>query len=208
NVAGCGSGCRGKLGLGIIDANKALAQPIVKQEISEGELVRNRQTSQVFYVQYGRKRLVGSFVQSQRFSTISPRDVDHSVLQNMLSGISLEPLDGTLLKFQDSPAVYLVQKAALRPISFEIFKIRRYNFSSIKVVSSQEGKDWVRSGFLPPPDGTVLRVRGNRTVFWVLENLVHPVSKRYFYQYGLHELPQTFVTPQTLRSLQFGKVLQ
>ena len=191
NLAQCaGNSCRGLLGSGRINVVKSLAGAI-SQTFSEGDLVKTTDAGGIIYqIIGGQKRLISSFVFNQRFS---PSTIIKTGLLTQLSsypeGPYVTPQDGTLVKFDNSATVYYIQNGQKLPITASVFKQRNFNIAAINTLSFAELDSWPTTNFLAPQEGTLLRTIKNKTVYWVVGSVLHPINYNFFVDRGLNLFP-------------------
>ncbi len=206
NLSQCGGhSCKGLLGSGRINAFKALESEISIQNILEGDLVRLENTGLVYYINGGQKRLVSSFVFNQRFSEISTRTVAAGELNQYPEGAYAPPLEGTLVKLNNDPTVYIISHGKKLPVTYQVFVQRNFDFSNVNVVSFSELNSWVQGNFLPPAEGTLLRTTANKTVYWVVGETLHPINYNFYLKRGLNIFPVLYVPEKDLENFSKGE---
>jgi hypothetical protein len=78
----------------------------------------------LYYFKEGSKHLVTSFVKAQR--KITPDYVfSQEEVSGWADGIPVAPKDGTIIKGDSDPTIYLVSKSQLRPLTEKAFKNRK-----------------------------------------------------------------------------------
>jgi hypothetical protein len=174
-----GSSCNGFLGKGRINAFAALSpQPLV-----EGALIRRFVNQKVYYVSGGEKHEVTPFVFRQRgFSEANVLFEERGVLSELQTGEPLPPTDGALVKSPDDPTVYYVHRGVKRPLSALVFKSRNFNFSQIMVIPSQDLGTIKTGEWYWPPDGVLVLVKGDPTVYVMENGVKRPVTYFVFTQ--------------------------
>ena len=190
NLSQCGGGsCRSLLGAGRIDVVNSL-QTAISQTFSEGDLIKVTDLNGAVYeILGGQKRLVSPFVFNQRFSGSQVKVAVSSQLSGFPEGAYVTPIDGTLVKFDKSPTVYIIQNGQKLPVTYQVFLQRRFSFGNANTLSNEELDSWVTGSFLPPVDGTLVKATGNPTVYWVIGQMLHPVNYAFFVSRGLNILP-------------------
>ncbi|MDE2311520.1 MAG: hypothetical protein KGJ93_00315 [Patescibacteria group bacterium] len=91
------------------------------------------------------------------------------------SGSVLPPNDGTIIRGQQNPAVYLVQNGQLQLFSSFTFAQHKIKAKQVTLVSDTEMSTYPKSGFVPPLDGTLIKTGSNPTVYLVQNGLKQPV---------------------------------
>jgi hypothetical protein len=108
----------------------------------DGVLVLIKGIPTVYVMDNGVKRPVTYFVFTQRklsfanVVSLTPDEFGH--LPQAPDKYWLAPLDGTLVKSDLSPVVYLIQEGAMHAISFEAFMSRKFKFSDVKTLPQAE----------------------------------------------------------------------
>jgi hypothetical protein len=204
NLSQCdGSSCQGQLGAGRIDVPKSLVRPI-SQTYSEGDLVKVQETGVIYQILGGQKRLVSSFVQNQKFQNSPLKVLPFSVISNLPDGPYVTPVDGTLVKFDASPTVYIVQNGQKLPVTYQVFLQRNLSFANVNTLSFAELDSWVTGNFLSPVEGTLLKTAKSKTVYWVVGQVLHAVDNAYFVKHGLSIFPITTVQDSDINGFAKG----
>lgn len=174
-----GTSCNGFLGSGRVNAQAALTpQPII-----ENSLVREASSGNIYLVSNSVKRLVTGFVFNQRgFIASSIINEVNGQLQNFAAGTPLPPLEGTLLKRADDPTVYVVNQELIRPLTYLVFVSRGFSFADVKTISAEELSLLIPGDWYWPPDGTLVLVEGDPTVFVMDQQVRRPVTFFVFQQ--------------------------
>ena len=189
NLSQCGGGsCAGLLGAGRIDVSKSL-QTQIAQSFSEGDLVKATDVGVYYEIVGGQKRLVSPFVFNQRFASTPVKNALLSQLASYPEGAYLTPTDGTLVKFDSSKAVYIIESGQKLPITYQVFQQRHLNFSDVNTLSFAELNSWPTGNFLSPVEGTLVRARINQTVYWVVSQVLHPINYGFYIGRGLNIFP-------------------
>jgi subtilisin family serine protease len=156
------SSCNGFLGKGRLNALTAVAP----QPIGEGSLVREAVSGKVFQISAGLKRFVSNFVFNQRgYSLASVKNEVNNQLASYVLGPSLPPLEGTLIKSQSDATVYVINQELRRPLTYLVFVSRGYSFANVNVLSDAEVLEFPIGEWYWPPDGTMVLIEGNPTVY-------------------------------------------
>jgi hypothetical protein len=165
--------CNGFLGTGRINALKALT-PV---PISEGSLVRETGTKKIYLVTGGVKRLVTDFVFAQRgFNLADVRLDSNNDLASFITGLVLPPLEGTLIKAEDDPTVYIIHNEVKRALTFLVFSSRDFSFADVKSIPSSEVQQYPTGDWYWPPDGTMVLVSGDPTVYVMDQEVRRPIT--------------------------------
>ena len=145
-------------------------QTAISQTFNEGDLIKvSDLNGAVYEILGGQKRLVSPFVFNQRFSGSRLKSRFHPSCRVFPEGAYVTPIDGTLVKFDKNPTVYIIQNGQKLPITYQVFLQRGFSFDNVNTLSYEELNSWVTGSFLPPVDGTLVKavtkqnsVLGNR----------------------------------------------
>lgn len=99
-------------------------------------------------------------------------------------GDVLTPSDGTIIKAQSKPEVYLVSGGKLRMYSAFTFKQANAG-KQLQVVSDGEVATYPKEGFVAPLNGTLVKAANNGAVFEINQGTKHPFSAALFKNRGL-----------------------
>ncbi|MGE5392307.1 MAG: S8 family serine peptidase [Candidatus Saccharibacteria bacterium] len=180
NQTNClGSSCNGFLGKGRINALSALSP----QPLLDGSLVREAETGKTYLISGGVKRYVSNFVFNQRgFSQDSVAAETNGQLANYQFGQALPPLNGTLIKGQLDPIVYVIDNGVKRPLTYYIFVSRGFRFSDVKTLPEPDVNVIETGEWYWPPDGTMVLIKDNPTVYVMDQSVRRPVTYFVFTQ--------------------------
>ncbi len=171
--------CNGFLGSGRINALSALA-PV---PLTDGSLVRQKSTGQVYLVTNNSKSLVTDFVFAQRgFSQSAVTDEINNQLANLLSAPALPPLEGTLIKKTIDATVYVTTGSVIRPVTYVTFISRGFSFSKVLTISDSDLAALEKGDWYWPPDGTTVLIDSDPTVYAMDQQVVRPVTYFVFTQ--------------------------
>jgi subtilisin family serine protease len=205
NLSQCGgSSCRGLLGAGRINVAASVAQEI-PSAVREGDVVQLQTNGALYHISGGKRRLISPFVKSQRFASIVPRSVAMSEIEKFPEGPYAEPLDGTIIKLANEPTVYYMLNGLRRPLTFQVFQLYGLNFASVQTLSYTEVSSWIVGSLLAPPDGTLVRTQRNPTVYWVVDNTLHPINYGFYIEKQLNIFPVVYVSETDLKSFSQGE---
>src|SRR3990167_8590122 len=98
----------------------------------DGTLLKNS-IGQVFLIEAGTRKLLSSFVATQRkLNPASATVVPDDEIQSYTDGGRALPEEGTLVKSKDNPAVYIIINYEKRLLSGFVFKQRGYSFANVR----------------------------------------------------------------------------
>lgn len=206
NSTQCSGGtCDGLLGAGRINAETAVNSKLDEAQIKEGDLVVSAETDRIYLISGGKKLPVSSFVKNQRYETIVPKRFSENELSKFSEGTYALPEDGTLVKQDSDPTVFIISKGLKIPISYEVFLMQQFSFNHVQTVSLPEINSWVTGALLLPPEGVLIKAPNNPTVYWVIDNALHPISARFFEDRGLNIFPIVFIPDLQIAMMSKGE---
>ncbi len=204
NLTQCANqSCVGLLGSGRINVLASLQEEI-KPYIQEGDIVELKSTGQLFYINGSKRHAIVPFVKTQRFATVVAKPVTSADLAKFPEGSFAEPLDGTLIKADNDPTVYYIDKGLKAPVSASMFKLRGFSFSNVYTLSAPEVHSWITASPLAPPEGLLVRTTSNRTVYWVVGGVLHAINNEFYINRGLNIFPVIYVSDDDMRSFSKG----
>jgi len=187
-----GKSCNGFIGEGRINANSALSP----QPLLEGALIKEAGTGVIYYITGGKKKQVTDFVFKQRgFSQSEVLNEVNSQLSSLPTSTPMTPLEGTLVKDMTDPTVYIIHQELKRPLLNLVFHSRNFKFSDVQTMSGAELQIIPTGEWYWPPDGTMVLVTGNPTVYVMDNNVKRPVTYFVFTQRKLSFARVVTVTP-------------
>lgn len=115
------------------------------------------------------------------------------------AGDMLTPTDGTVLRGQTKPEVYLVSGGTLK--LFSGFTFGQYGVAKqISLVPDAELDTYPKDGFVPPKDGTIVKASNSAAVFEMVQGNKHPFSAEVFKNRGLTPKNVTVLAPDEVAS--------
>ena len=204
NTTQCqGQSCAGLIGSGRIDVPASL-QTAITQSFNEGDLVKVQDLGVVYDIVGGQKRLVSPFVFNQRFSD-QPVIVSTSAqMASYPEGPYLTPLDGTLVKYDNNPTVYIMENGQKFPVTYAVYIEQQMNLKQVNTLSYAELSSWPTGNFFPPTDGTLVRGQKGPGVYWVVGQVLHPINYGFYIDRGLNIFPLLIVPDADLPSYPQG----
>lgn len=103
----------------------------------ERSVFKEEKSGNVYLFKDGQKHIVSAFVQKQRNIT-ADYTVSSGEVGEWFDGIPIPPSNGTIVKGDKTTAVYLVENAQLRPLTYDAFKRRKISNKNIKVLPEDE----------------------------------------------------------------------
>lgn len=205
NISLCNGPCAGKIGSGRINVASSLSSTILPEVIAEGDLVQVVETGEIFVISGGKRLHVSSFVQQQRYGTSAPRHVYISQILSFPEGQYAQPADGTLVKKAGDATVYFMQNGIKMPVSYDVFAQRKFTFDRVFTLGNAEMDSWLTGKFLPPADGSLVRSRTNRTVYWVVGGTLHPITAAFYTNRGLSIFPIVYFNDGDIKQFPKGE---
>ena len=200
NQAQCGGGsCAGLIGSGRINVLASI-QTAIAQNFSDGDLIKVSDLGVVYNIVGGQKRLVSPFVFNQRFVDSALKTGTSAQIASYPEGPYLTPLDGTLVKFDNSQTVYNIQNGQKLPVTYQVYMQRGMNLKKVNTLSFAELSSWPTGNFLPPTDGTLVRGLRGPAVFWVVGQSLHPINYGFYMDRGLNIFPLMMVPDSDIKS--------
>lgn len=206
NLTQCGGkSCSGLIGAGRVNAERALADEIFVSKFNDGDLVTIESTAQTYFLSGGRKQPVSPFVFGQRFKNTKVKFATEKDLETFPDGQYATPLDGTLVKNPSEPTVYMMSRGLKLPITYQVFTKYGFNFDMVTTLSNNQISSWLTASLLSPPDGTLVKISKNKTVYWVVGGVLHPISFDFFKKKGLSIFPIMVVSDSDLKNFARGE---
>ncbi len=146
-----------------------------------------------YVVDNGTKRPFGPFVAQQRkikvdnIITVSQTEFDSYPLEKQLT-----PLNGTLIKGDLSPVLYLVTDGYKHPISEPVFAQRKFSMANVVTLPQAEVDSYATGSYETPTSGTLVMGQTDGTVYMIDGGLKRPISGTVF----------------KARKLSFGKIMR
>lgn len=129
----------------------------VPPEPKEGTFFAIAGSNELYLFKSGAKHPISSFVAKQRGIT-PDYFFEASLAVNWADGIVVPPKDGTLLKAQHSPVVYIVVNGQLQTLTLELFKNRKFKFLQVVTLGDAEVDTLPKDGFATPSENTYFSV--------------------------------------------------
>lgn len=170
---------------------------------SEGTVLKAQNEASVYLVENSQLKLFSGFTFKQRKIPFSKIVVvpDAEVLTYQKQGF-VAPLDGTLVKAEDSTTVYLIEQGLKRPVSSELFKNRGFKLKDIQPLSKDEVGALTIGAFAHPKDRTWLQNSKTKELYLFKEGSLHSISSFVAKQRGV--TPDFFFSPGEIGEWQVG----
>lgn len=149
---------------------------------AEGTLVKSKDSPAVYIIASNEKRLLSAFVFKQRgYKFANILTAEPGELDSYPTGTMMPPLDGTLVKATEEPAVYYVGNGILSPVSYFVFTNSGFKFKDVMSVPKAELSTWsISAKPLPPPSGLLVKGKNSPAVYYLESGVRRPVSYAVF----------------------------
>lgn len=147
--------------------------------------------NQLFVFENNQKHPVSNFVLSQRgLNAANALVVSQQEADIFPTSTLLAPKDGTLIKADDSGAVYVIMNGQKRAMSAFVFAQYKYSFKNVVTLPASEVAQYPDGGFLLPKNGTLVKASGDPTVYVLQDQILHPISGTVFslYKYSFKNI--------------------
>lgn len=175
----------------------------------EGTLVKAKDNPAVYLITSGEKRLLSEFVFKQRglkFSDVLTAD-EPGELDSYSTGKLMPPLDGTLIKAKEEPAVYHVGNGLLEPLALFVFQAHKFSFTKVISVPKAEVAGWDIGKSMPPPTGLLVKSRDEPVVYYMEAGVRRAVSYAVFLKNNWNFKDVIVVSGPTLQIFELGEPL-
>ncbi|MBL8031036.1 MAG: hypothetical protein JNK33_01785 [Candidatus Doudnabacteria bacterium] len=126
------------------------------------------------------KHPVSDFViQQRKLNPANTLAITASEAQLFTQGDVLTPSDGTVVRGQSKPEVYLVEAGKLK--MYSAFTFKQHNVAKkVQLISDGEIATYPKQGFVAPLGGTLVKAPNNAAVYEVGQGTLHPLSAELF----------------------------
>lgn len=126
------------------------------------------------------KHPVSDFViQQRKLNPANTLAITASEAQLFTQGDVLTPSDGTVVRGQSKPEVYLVEAGKLK--MYSAFTFKQHNVAKkVQLISDGEIATYPKQGFVAPLGGTLAKAPNNAAVYEVGQGTLHPLSAELF----------------------------
>ncbi len=132
------------------------------------------------------KHPASDFVISQRgLDPLKVLAITAQEAQLFKNGSILTPADGTVIRGEKDPAVYLVENGLLKLFSGYTFSQRKILAKQITIVPDAEVVTYPKQGFVAPLDKTLIKSASSNTVYTVEKGFKRPLTAELFKNLGL-----------------------
>lgn len=174
----------------------------------EGTLVKSKDSPAVYVIANNEKRLLSAFVFGQRgYKFANVLSAEPGELDSYPTGAIMPPLDDTLIKAREEPAVYHVGNGLLEPITYFVFTSRKLSFRDVVSVPKAELANWQVGRLMPPPSGLLVRSKTDPTVYYLESGVRRPVSYAVFVSSRFDFKNVQVITEDELNTLESGEPL-
>ncbi|MBI4239805.1 hypothetical protein HY620_02375 [Candidatus Uhrbacteria bacterium] len=151
------------------------------------------------------KHPVTEFVLSQRkIDSSRPLPISESDATLFSLGPQLSPLDGTVLRGEKAPDVYLVKNGVLQ--KFSPFTFRQYGVAKQLVrVPDDQVDQYEKKGYVVPRDGTLVKSPSSgETIYAIRQELRRPLTPELFKNYAYKKKDIVTLRDDELASIDLG----
>jgi hypothetical protein len=130
-----------------------------------------------YVVDNGTKRAFSTFVAMQRkIKTDNIITVSQTEFDSYLTEKPMPPLDGTLIKGDFDPTIYLVGDTVKHPISAPVFAQRKLSAANVITLPQAEVESYATGSYETPTNGTLIKGETTGTVYIIDAGLKRPIS--------------------------------
>lgn len=152
---------------------------------ADNTVVRMENDPKLFVFISSVKHPVSEFVLKQRaLNTNNILSITQAESALFELGSVLPPSEGTIIRGQADPAIYLVENSRLKLFSAFTFTQRKILSKQVMLIPDSEIASYEKQGFVPPLDKTLIKAADSNTVYLVEQGLKHPLSAELFKNRG------------------------
>ncbi len=142
-----------------------------------GTVIRRLNELQQYVIDNSAKRPFSDFVASQRkLDVTNVVTVSQTEFDSYTTEKPLPPNEGTLIKGDTEPTVYLISNSSKLPISGPVFTQRKFSFKKVITIPQAEVASYDSGTFVPPLDGTLVLGQSDPTVYLIDGGQKRPIS--------------------------------
>ena len=131
----------------------------------------------------GARKLLSSFVATQRkLNTATASLLPDDEITSYKDGGRALPLEGTLVKAKDNPAVYIITNNEKRLLTGFVFAQRGFSFKNVLSAEPGELDTYPQGRIMTPPDDTLIKAKDNPAVYHVGNGKLEPLTAFVFAQ--------------------------
>ena len=154
---------------------------------NDGTLLKNS-AGQLYVIEESARKSISSFVSIQRkLDPVSAVIVPDDEISSYRDGGKALPLEGTLVKSRDNPAVYIIANDQKRLLSGFVFKQRGLKFSDVLTAEPGELDGYPTGKLMTPLDGTLVKSSNSPAVYHVGNGKLEPLTLFVFQLRGLSQ---------------------
>ncbi len=140
---------------------------------------------ETYVFESGVRHTASTFVLKQRgLNVVNALSVTTADANLFPLGNQLTPSDGTVVKGDGSPNIYVVQGGQLMLLTPFTYQQYGYNSAPPFVLPQAEVNSYTQGGFLLPKDGTLIKYATSPEVYEIQEGFLHPISGTVFGSMG------------------------
>lgn len=171
----------------------------------DGTLLKNSQ-GLLFVIEDSARKSISTFVAAQRnLDALSAVAVPDDEVASYKDGGRALPLEGTLVKSRDNPAVYIITNDQKRLLSGFIFKQRGLKFADVLTAEPGELDTYPAGRLMTPLDGTLIKAAAEPAVYHVGNGQLEPLTLFVFTERGFRFKDVISVPQSELAEWEIGK---
>ncbi len=124
------------------------------------------------------------------------------------TGSILLPKDGSIIRGQTEPAVYLVENGVLKLFSAFTFKQKGITSAQVELIPDAEIATYSKQGFVAPKDGTLITYAETETVYLADSGLKRPMTYEIFKNRGFSFKNVVEISKNEVEALPIGAFAQ
>jgi hypothetical protein len=110
-------------------------------------------------------------------------------------------VEDTLIKSVSDPTVYVIKDQVKRPLTYLVFLSRNYSFANVVTMPDADVAAIATGQWYWPPDGTLVLIKGDPTVYVMDKQVARPTTYFVFTQRKLSFAKVISVTPDEFTHL-------
>jgi hypothetical protein len=142
----------------------------------DGTVLRGQNQQAIYLVDNGSLKLYSAFVFGQRKAGKQVQVIPDSEVDSYPKAGFVPPLDGTLVKADNSLTIYLIGEGQKHPVSGSVFKNRKFSFKNVVTLSKDEVAGIVSGSFAQPGEKSWFKIAQTGSLYLFKEGTKHPIS--------------------------------
>ena len=176
---------------------------------ADGTLVKAANSPAVFHVGNGKLEPLTAFVFKVRsFSFKNVQSVAPAELASWEVTRVMPPPTGLLIKARSNPAVYYTEGGVKRPISFDVFVVRKFNFKDVIVGADPEIELIELGEPLKLPERALVKTKDNAAVYFMVDGILQPLTFNAFQNRSFRFSDVFTISAEEFAKYQVGDVVE